>query len=159
MDRTSEPIPATLADQNVDSVYAEAKTHFAADEAAVRQRLFKFEPLYSRVDVRMALARLFSDKCAFCESKVEPAAASPITHHFRPKQEAVDGRGRVSRPHYWWLAYEWDNLYLSCQRCARAAGAQFPVAGDRARIGVHAGDLLREKPLLVDPCQDDPKEA
>ena len=63
----------------------------------------------------------------------------------------------VSRPHYWWLAYKWENLYLACQACAVAAGAQFPVEGVRARIGAEGQLLEREERMLLDPCHDDPE--
>ena len=63
-----------------------------------------------------ALAKLFERKCAYCESPL--GGASPAdTDRFRPAQEAMDLDGRVRDPdHYWWLAYEWDNLYPACTR-------------------------------------------
>jgi uncharacterized protein (TIGR02646 family) len=136
--------------------YRQADAHFAADVAATRQQLFHFEPLYLDAEVRAALNRLFSYKCAFCESRVDRAADFAITHHFRPMQEAVDSDGGVSRPHYWWLAYDWENLYLACQRCALSVGAQFPVEGERAPVGASQAQLSREKAMLLDPCRDDP---
>ena len=125
--------PEILGSGIVGEALEEAEAHFAADFSRTRQQQFKFRTeIYRDRAVLAALGRLFSNKCAFCESAVDGAAASQIMHHFRPKQEAIDADGSVSRPHYWWLAYEWENLYLSCQRCATAAGAQFPVAGKRA---------------------------
>jgi uncharacterized protein (TIGR02646 family) len=156
VNRSSEPAPGVLTADVARAAYGDAKAHFAADVSAARQQIFKFEPLYRDEEVRAALSRLFRNKCAFCESLLEPAAAAPVTHHFRPKQEAVDANGAVSRPHYWWLAYEWDNLYPACQRCATAAGAQFPVSGDRAQVGTVGPQLRQEKSMLLDPCNDDP---
>jgi hypothetical protein len=146
--------PAVLAGEKSDEAYAKARQHFATDTPDLRQKLFTFEPLYGSDMVRSALFRLFSDKCAFCESPLGESADSAVVHHFRPLQEAVDADGQVSRPHYWWLAYKWENLYLACQACATAAGAQFPVAdeGLRARIGAEGEELEREGRLLLDPC-------
>jgi uncharacterized protein (TIGR02646 family) len=158
VDRGKKQPPAVLTGEESSKASAQAKEHFGQDAAAARQRLFKFAPIYGRTEVRADLLDLFERKCAFCESKLDPAVANPITHHFRPKQEAVDAAGKVSRTHYWWLAYEWENLYLSCQRCATAAQAQFPMAGDRAAVGARGAALQSEKPLLVDPCRDDPDE-
>ena len=158
VDRNQEAPPDVLIGERASAAYARAAKHFANEDAAARQQLCKFEPLYHDKEVRAALSRLFADKCAFCESRLETAVAAPIVHHFRPKQEAVDHDGAVSRPHYWWLAYEWDNLYLSCQRCATAAGASFFVAGTRARVHARGPELSLEEPQLVDPCDDVPDE-
>jgi len=158
VDRGREPAPAILQGGETALAYQEAALYFGVDDPAVRQKRFRFQPLYRDDSVRDALGRLFWNKCAFCESPVEAITASPVVHHFRPPQEAVDDDGNVSRPHYWWLAYEWENLYLCCQRCATAAGAMFPVDGDRAPVEARGSALAAEKALLVDPCRDDPDE-
>jgi uncharacterized protein (TIGR02646 family) len=150
------PPPATLSGNEVVVALAQAEEHFRSDDSASRQKKFRFDPLYRKEEVLDALHRVFHDKCAFCESRLEIAAAAPITHHWRPIQEAVDVDGTVSRGHYWWLAYEWENIYLSCQRCATAAGSQFPVERTRASAGTLDLSLLDEDPLLLDPCRDDP---
>jgi uncharacterized protein (TIGR02646 family) len=157
VDRNLEDAPAILEGESAKVALAEAQAHFEKDDAAARQQRFAFEPFYRNRQVRSALTRLFSDKCAFCESHLDAAAATPITHHFRPTQEAIDEDGGVSRRHYWWLVYDWENIYLSCQRCATAAGAQFPVAGERAAPPGRS-QLADEKPLLLDPCLDYPDE-
>jgi uncharacterized protein (TIGR02646 family) len=157
VERSWEPAPHVLEGKDADAAQASAAKYFEADVAATRQQLFKFVPLYRDEEAKSALRRLFSGKCAFCESLVD-TSASPIAHHFRPKQEAVDADGGVSRPHYWWLAYDWENLYLSCQRCATAAGAQFPVEGKRASVGSRGSKLCDETALLLDPCRDNPDE-
>jgi len=151
------PAPSVLGDDNPDEAYAKARRHFEADTSDLRQKLFTFEPLYGSEAVRSALSRVFSDKCAFCESPLGESADSAVVHHFRPLQEAVDAEGQVSRPHYWWLAYKWENLYLACHACVTAAGAQFPVAGLRAGIGAEGEELEREGRMLLDPCHDDPE--
>ena len=150
------PAPSVLGDEKSDEAYAKAQSHFEADTSDSRQRLFTFEPLYGSEAVRSAAYRLFSGKCAFCESSLGESADSAVVHHFRPMQEAVDADGQVSRPHYWWLAYKWENLYLACHACATAAGAQFPVASLRAPIGAEGEELEAEGRMLLDPCHDDP---
>ena len=156
VDRDSMPEPATLLiDDDVASAMRAARAHFEATGAADRQQLFKFPPHHRKAPFRRALAVLFAGKCAFCESAVNVVSARHV-HRFRPPQEAVGADGKVSREHYWWLAYEWSNLYLSCDRCARAAGAQFPVEGIRATPETIGAGLDREKPVLLDPCRDMP---
>jgi energy-coupling factor transporter ATP-binding protein EcfA2 len=79
--------------------------------------------------------------------------------HFRPPSHARDDyRKTVDTDHYWWLAYEWENLYLVCSGCARNQGTQFPTAGDRAPTGTSWDNLVREKPLLIDPCREEPAD-
>jgi uncharacterized protein (TIGR02646 family) len=156
VDRPSVRAPASLDSRRVADARFAAATHFRASDARARQSLHRFEPLYTARDVRDALSELFSNKCGFCESPLGGALAGDV-HHFRPKQGAVDPRdGDTSRRHYWWLAYEWENLYLACGRCIRSAGARFPVDGQRARGGATGVALRDERPLLLDPCMDDP---
>jgi uncharacterized protein (TIGR02646 family) len=157
VDRRSVAAPPLLAGKEAKAALADAERHFRSHDRAAEQRLFKFRALYARPAVMEPLEELFSHKCAFCESSVG-AASAPIRHHFRPKQEAVEIDGTVSRPHYWWLAYSWDNLYLTCQQCAAIAGARFPVSGPRARFGATGEELREERKLLVDPCHDEPDE-
>jgi hypothetical protein len=58
--------------------------------------------------------------------------------------------------HYWWLAFAWDNLYLTCPPCNKHRGPRFPVKGPR--ITGPGDDPNRENCLLLDPCRDDPAE-
>jgi len=79
-------------------------------------------------------------------------------NYFRPVSGVIGLDGKFIRPGYWWLAYEWENVYLSCLDCAKLKGNKFPVEGQRPR---HPGDgrtLSREKALLLDPCADHPEE-
>jgi uncharacterized protein (TIGR02646 family) len=100
-----------------------------------------------------ALMRLFFEKCAFCESSVNPQLAG-VLDHLRPKW-ATRGLGREYAPdHYWWLAFAWENLYLVCPDCNKHRGPRFPVKGKR--IDGPDDDPKDEQPLLLDPCADDP---
>jgi uncharacterized protein (TIGR02646 family) len=157
VDRKRVEAPAILSGPEAQQSLADAKEHFAASDAQSEQKGFRFNEVYAKREVMKALAELFYGKCAFCESSVG-ASAAPIRHHFRPKQDAVDDQGDVSRPHYWWLAYEWDNIYFTCQRCATSAGARFPVRGERAPIGSTGAALENEARLLIDPCRDRPEQ-
>jgi uncharacterized protein (TIGR02646 family) len=115
--------------------------------------------VYHHIEVHKALEKLFHRKCAYCESFPTGTAAWDV-EHFRPKA------------HYYWLSYEWTNLYLSCSLCNQArkdlptwdeptsgpsAGKldQFPLTGTY-RASMPADQLSKEKRLLVDPCADDP---
>ena len=91
------------------------------------------------------LEELFHDKCAYCESHLQTVAFG-VVEAFRPKSI------------YWWLAYEWENMLLSCEVCNVAKANRFPIMGKVAKPGVRGRDLLAEQPLLLDPCLDLPEE-
>lgn len=106
--------------------------------------------------IRAALRALFHDKCAYCESSL---AAGPMDiDRFRPHTTVTDLEGKTDHG-YWWLAYDWENLYPSCQVCSvRFKRNRFPVATTRAKPGVRGAALAAEGAYLLDPCLDEPAE-
>ena len=68
--------------------------------------------------MRDALFALFNGKCAYCESRDDPLAPLNVQHH-RPEGGALALDGAFSPDHYWWLAYDWENLLPTARR-ARA---------------------------------------
>ncbi len=152
---------------------------FALAERSTREAIESIEKgeeygfrkdVYAHQDCRAALEKLFHFKCAYCESVLEETDWD--VEHFRPK-----GRVRENRDHsgYYWLAYEWSNLYASCKPCNQrrkdkptyddpAEGAaqgkhdQFPLSDESTRALFPGDDLEVEKRLLIDPCSDDPEQ-
>lgn len=58
----------------------------------------------------------------------------------------------LERPGYYWLAYEWSNLYLACAVCNRRhKGNLFPLTDPAARARNHLASTSAEVPLLLDP--------
>jgi hypothetical protein len=112
------------------------------------------------LEVQPALAELFHGKCAFCESRLTTIETSEsFTLHFRPTRDALNLDGTTSPAHYYWLAYEWQNMYPACAVCARNKRNMFPVRGSRGRPGSPVAVLERqESRLLLDPCSDLPEE-
>lgn len=125
-------------------------------KSAAAQRAFHPRPFVKGPEVLQALDRVFNHKCAFCESTAHPDS-SDVTW-YRPPSSATGLEGDTSLPHYAWLSVDWDNLYLSCANCESARGRRFPVEGARARIGARGAPLHDERPLLLDPCRDEPDE-
>ncbi len=113
---------------------------------ALRESRYKFNASIW-LKAKPALTELFHGKCAFCESPSAIYAHGDI-EHFRPKLRAMGLDGTVSLG-YWWLAYEWSNLYLVCQFCNQSKSSRFPVHGRRAAYGE---DVRQEQALLLDPC-------
>lgn len=103
------------------------------------------------------LRTLFNGKCAYCESLV-PKGSSETFDHFRPRHSARGLKKEFAKDHYWWLIYEWGNLYYVCQTCNRFKSSWFPVEKERAAFGTQPRKLrAEEKALLIDPCHDRPE--
>lgn len=151
-------MPAALHSPRVRADQEQIASFFrlAPEKRAQKRYEFDTRHLWAREgEVRTALVHLFRNKCAYCESQF--LSHSPNLEHFRPRTNARDPRrGTVDPDHYWWLFYEWENLYLVCQDCNVNKRDQFPVAGVRAPAGATGAELLKEEPLLLDPCGDDP---
>jgi uncharacterized protein (TIGR02646 family) len=109
--------------------------------------------IYAHKEVKSALLRAQYEKCAFCESKISHIAYGDV-EHFRPKA-AVLVNGSLTKPAYYWLAYDWSNLYLCCQICnQRHKGNAFPILGTLASVS--NPNLAAERQVFIDPGQEDP---
>ncbi|MGX9729639.1 AAA family ATPase [Janthinobacterium aestuarii] len=112
--------------------------------------------LVQRPDVLDSLRAMFAGKCAYCESKL--FNTNGVVSHFRPPSNAASSKNMPDSPeHYSWLAYEWCNLLLLCERCDSSKRNYFPVRGARAEPLSSWNDAQRtEHPLLLDPTIDEP---
>lgn len=115
--------------------------------------------IYGADDVRKSLRTMHHKKCAFCESPLPQSTAGHV-EHFRPKGEVQQKeKGRILKPGYYWLAYEWSNLFLACEWCnSRAKRKLFPLVNPSKRARSPKDRLEDEHPLLVDPSVDDPSD-
>jgi uncharacterized protein (TIGR02646 family) len=124
------------------------------------KKTFDFKAsIYSDPIVKAALRDSQHRKCAFCESVYDHVGYGDV-EHFRPKagyrQRKKDD---LKRPGYYWLAYQWDNLYHSCQLCnQRFKRNLFPLMDNRSRARAHTHRLNKERPLLIDPGKQDPAD-
>lgn len=120
------------------------------------QQKFNFDSnVYAHKTVKDALRKAQHDKCCFCESKVTHISYGDV-EHFRPKagvrQKTGDG---LERPGYYWLAYEWSNLFLSCQLCnQRYKENLFPLKKPSERARSHDDNVGTEKPMFINPTED-----
>ena len=128
---------------------------------------------YKSDAVKEALNSVFGSKCAYCESRYDQLAPMDV-EHYRPKNGYLDGKGKLVPPGYYWLAADWENLFPSCIDCNRER-SQIRVASGGNRIKAKTGKTnkfplargsrrakrpnqhLREQPLLLNPCCDDPQ--
>ncbi|ANF52906.1 hypothetical protein A0O34_21330 [Chryseobacterium glaciei] len=106
-----------------------------------------------------ALREVFKGKCAYCESPISFNRTQSEYDHFRPKGGARGLDKEFSTDHYWWLAYNWNNIYLSCSHCNQYKSTWFPVEGKRIPLNTPYKEVVdNEKALLIDPCIDKPEE-
>ncbi|MFY0562316.1 hypothetical protein ACN28E_00620 [Archangium lansingense] len=123
------------------------------------KKSFEFDAgIYAHESVKQALLRAQHGKCAFCESKFAHISYGDV-EHFRPKagwrQEEDEP---LSRPGYYWLAYEWANLFLACTLCNQQFKKNlFPLQTPSRRTRSHKEDVTEEDPLLLDPAVDNPE--
>ena len=116
-------------------------------------KAFKFKA-YKSKSVIEELGKLFSGKCAYCESKFQ--ATQPVdVEHFRPKggvmefdrspkrstkktgkkssgksSASTEPKLKLRTPGYYWLAASWDNLLPSCIDCNRERNQKVPDETD-----------------------------
>lgn len=150
--------PAAVPEVLTSKGQAETNRLKAAYDAG--ERRFSFDSdIYGHATVKFALKATQHGKCCYCEAKVDHVAHGDV-EHFRPKGRALQTRSeRTESPGYYWLAYDWRNLYFSCQVCNQShKGDLFPLRDRGARCRQHADDLSDEVPLLLDPGNDDPAQ-
>lgn len=104
-------------------------------------------------DVRLALYKYQNRKCCYCE-RPRDAKREPDIEHFRPKAGIL---GSKKHPGYWWLAYEWTNLFFACRTCnQKHKMTQFPLRRRGKRATNPKSDLSKERPILPDLVSEDP---
>lgn len=116
--------------------------------------------VYGHASVKQALMEAQYAKCCYCEARISPAGHGDV-EHFRPKGAVRQNEADVeSKPGYYWLAYSWSNLFLSCEVCNQSHKRSFfPLADAGRRARMHTQSLQDESPLLLDPAGDDPERS
>jgi len=138
----------------------------------------KISNLYKRKQIKnkyyLSIGAAFHGKCAYCETRIVSDQYGDI-EHYRPKNQVTDENGdnievednngqTISHPGYYWLAYDWKNLLLSCELCNRpnpgnkSIGKQnkFPLKGTFRAVS--PGEEVKEQPLLINPLTENPEE-
>ena len=120
-------------------------------------KTFSFDrSIYAHHSVKQALITAQHGKCCFCERLT---GKKGDIEHFRPKQAYKQATAHpLQRPGYYWLAYEWKNLYLSCSACNRLKQNLFPLENPTTRAVNHKQKTDCEQPLLIDPGNESPEE-
>jgi uncharacterized protein (TIGR02646 family) len=154
IEKDYDKTPAILLDKGVAET-DKLKAAFSKGETE-----FNFDnKIYGHKTVKDKLKRIQHEKCCFCESK-----GSHISHgdveHFRPKKAyCIDDDPTLIYPGYYWLAYDYSNLFFACQICNQNFKKNyFPLSDESTRCISHEHDLENESSLLIHPEHDDPVE-
>jgi uncharacterized protein (TIGR02646 family) len=111
----------------------------------------EYNDRYKKEDIRDALKTIYSNKCAYCEQKIEQYHIE----HYRPKDI------------YYWLAFSWDNLIMACPTCNQNKGVHFELIGEKTTFINNDHNLrninnissqydIDEQPKMVNPEITDP---
>lgn len=143
VDRSRVPVPALYESAEYGEMQRTIEEQLGAYGKTKRQSRLKFNFSSLRRLVTEDLFALFESKCAYCEQPLKQTKFA--VDHFRPTSL------------YPWLAYEWNNLYLSCVTCHTNKGSVFPLVDESKRAVGQKSGFRRESPILLDPCEDDPE--
>ncbi|MDR0680394.1 MAG: hypothetical protein LBG15_00860 [Dysgonamonadaceae bacterium] len=115
--------------------------------------------IYGNSTVKQQLIAEQYGKCCFCESLFVENSFGDV-EHFRPKAAyKKKGDKKLTYPGYYWLAYDWNNLIFSCEKCNRTYKKnEFPLKDEATRKSNHAhsNPLDKEDRLLINPVEEDP---
>jgi uncharacterized protein (TIGR02646 family) len=148
------------AEPEILNLVGQVKIRSLCEEYDQGKRIFKFDStVYGHQTVKQALINMQHGKCCFCESKIQHIAFGDV-EHYRPKAGyRQNDNDAMQKPGYFWLAYSWDNLLLSCERCNRQYKKNlFPLLHPEKRAQCHKDDVCMETPLLINPTTTDPKK-
>lgn len=139
-------------------------------KALAEKATHDFSSYHYRDSTITVLRGIYKRKCGYCETP-ESAGAALRVDHYRPKARVKNVPGHEG---YYWLAYEWSNLVLSCEKCNGKKLDQFPLEDEAARVSQPVignnnlpladycrvdGPVLRsERPLLLNPELDSPDD-
>lgn len=171
--RNSVEVPEILKDGSVkvQKELEKATAHYAD---ATNTKAYKFS-VYSDASIKQALIDMSFGKCAYCEGDILATYVGDI-EHFRPKGEIEELKDTGnSKPGYYWLAADWNNLLFSCRNCNQKSKQQttsddrlnsmgkmnqFPLLDEQFRVRTQDGDLEKEEEvrLLINPCVENPEE-
>ncbi len=145
-------------DQNVKEWKHTAATHLAAlskfSTHEGRKKYMEDNSIWS--GFKWILKKTFGEKCWYSECSLEGSFID--VDHFRPKNKSTDDINRVIlRDGYWWLAYDYSNYRLSCEKCNR----NYNGSGKSDHFPLKSGTSPASYPdkkdenVLLDPCNKD----
>ena len=151
VDKPAPPVELS----NGESLKSDYCSSFDGDRKAYKNGTKKFEfnnRIYGHENVKAKLLKAQFSKCCYCESKIGSTSSGDV-EHYRPKAYSQqDWEQPKIFPGYYWLVYDWDNLFVSCDKCNRSHKKNyFPLSNPSERARDHLEDLTKEQPLILNP--------
>lgn len=156
IDKSAVSVPAILTSEGRGGV----TTNALIIEAEGGAQTFDFDSsIYGHKSVKVLLRQLQHGKCCFCEDHIAHVEHGDV-EHFRPKGGfQIDEQQSLQTPGYYWLAYDFNNLFYCCQICNQVYKKNyFPLADESKRVRSHSQDFRLEDSLLIHPEFDNPDE-
>jgi uncharacterized protein (TIGR02646 family) len=154
--RSDSVIPEILSNQGQAAILI-LKERYNSGERDFKSSDFDSK-IYGHTNVKEMLIKLQDNKCCFCESKIGHISYGDV-EHFRPKAGWVQGNENLNKPGYYWLAYEWSNLLLSCEICnQRYKKNYFPLVEGSLRALSHNDEVNEENHIFLNPNTEDVEE-
>lgn len=140
-----------VATQELIKLYNDGKRDFKTTDFTSK--------IYGHKTVKSLLLKIQDKKCCFCERK-RPHAREGDVEHFRPKTGfRLTGKSPLIKPGYYWLAYDFTNLFYACKVCNQEYKKNiFPLADETKRARSHTDDWKLEECLILHPEFDKPDE-
>ncbi|MEP0265109.1 AAA family ATPase [Dokdonia sp.] len=151
--------PAFFKSNDVKEFKSLLIKHFSQPISRRSQKKFPISDIELKLkNVKSELLKKTANKCAYCESEFKDSFVT--IDHFRPHHAAADIDGKISSEHYWWLAFNWNNLYPVCQVCNSNKKNYFPISKQRATVKYYGKGTLfnKENPIFIDPEYENPEE-
>lgn len=147
------PVPSwSRRDEFVEA----ARAFYRRPPESRAQERFEFPPAWHDPTLRADLIDARGEVCAYCQSPPGPQAGEIRVGHYRPPGGVIGEDQQPFPDHYWWLAYEPDNLLLICDDCDSRRGNRFPVGAKRAEPDTPREEIDGiELPQLLDPGRED----
>lgn len=127
-----------------------------ADYAASRESEFKKKKSSELELVKRVLVKVLPEIDEIRIRQIPRSGFRSIVPIADYRQSAKD---KLKKPGYFWLAYDWDNLFFACEVCNRRnKKTLFPLREDKNRCISYAGDLNQEEPLFINPEIENPED-
>ena len=142
--------------------FSSAPLRYTSRPGIINSKLAKLKikkEIYGDRTVKVQLIADQYGKCCFCEAKFTANSYGDV-EHFRPKKAYKNGR-KLIYPGYYWLAYDWNNLMFSCEKCNRSFKKnEFPLLDETTRVKNHteAAKIPQEKHALINPITENPED-
>lgn len=157
IDRSGTAVPQALIDDGPTATQSIADIITQQGEDALKSSDFDGD-VYGSTAVKAALWTMQHHKCCFCEHAYERKFST--VEHFRPKTRVRRSRSSSNKDlGYWWLGYEFENLYFCCSNCNTPKSDYFPLAaGATALVARELASHALEDALILDPGRDEPED-